>query len=99
MPRPAITACLIVSFEPESMPSFARRMMTPLTNSSNTVRVPEPSSRTKKACSASSAFGMSRRPARGWPGAAIRTRGCGPKVSASIAKSRGGRPMIAKSIS
>src|SRR5260221_6308011 len=98
-PRPAITACLIVSFDPISILSLGCRMPASLNRYSNMLLVPVPSSRTRDFWLANSALATRRRRLKGWSAEAMITWGFGPNASLSTPKSPGGRPIKAMSMS
>ena len=72
-PRPAITACLMVSFEPISMVSFGGWIICAFRKNSKILRVPEPSSRTMNFWFDNSVLEMRLARARRWSAAAIIT--------------------------
>ena len=97
-PSPAITACLIVSFESISVPGSSSRPGISPRKRSNELRVPDPGSRMMKCSRATSSRLMPRRPTSGWSGAATTNSGWSPKAAARTGTSRGGDPISATSM-
>ena len=97
-PRPAITACLMVSLLAISITTF-RLAASPPRKRSSAARVPEPLSRMMKGTPRSCFTASSPARTSGWSGAATNTCGCAAKGSARVASSLGGRPMMARSTS
>ena len=98
IPRSAITACLMLSFDDISIDTRGVRFRS-LKKRSMMARVPEPSSRTMSSSWLSAMGDMPCRLASGWSGLATKACGCLANASMRVSKSAGVRPMMAMSIS